>query len=202
MRHAPTTTRRTVLLLTGAGLLYGCSRNRFRVDPVIVGEAEVLPDRTIMDAVSASADHARLAAALRKSGLDEALSGPGPFTLLAPTDRAFARIRPKAEGPRVTGDPEVLKRVLRGHVLPAKVSGRDIAAGIDAGGGETRVLPLNGVPVAFAEEDGQTRAYDSRGRRAVLGPMDAIAANGLIHVIDEVLLLPAGEQDEAAKVSP
>ena len=194
--------RRGLLLGAGAMLLGACARDRFRDEPVVVGGAQVLAGMTIMEAVEASADHRRLADALRKSGLAEALSGPGPFTLFAPTDAAFGAIRPKAAGARALGDPEVLKRTLRGHVVPAKVSGADIAAGIDSGGGETRVLPLNGAPIAFAQEEGQTRLYDTRGRRAALGPMDAIAANGLIHVIDEVILLPSDEEDEAAAVSP
>lgn len=207
MHRYQTISRRTLFALTGAGIVTACSRDRFRTDPVVLGGASVLPEMTIMEAIDASADHGRLAAALRKSGLAEALSGPGPFTLLAPTDRAFIGIRPKSEGARVGGDPDILKRTLRGHVFPAKVSAVDIASGIDEGTGETRVLGLNGVPVAFSAEEGATSAYDTRGRRAILGPTDAVASNGLIHVIDAVLLLPAdeageGESGEAEKVSP
>jgi len=196
MHRVLTISRRSLLVLTGAGLVSACARDRFRTEPVVLGGASVLPDMTIMQAIEASADHQRLAAALTKSGLAEALSGPGPFTLLAPTDRAFATIRPKSEGARVGGDPDILKRTLRGHIFPAKVSSADIAAGIDAGTGETRVMGLNGVPVAFSSEEGATHAYDTRGRRARVGPVDAIATNGLIHVIDEVLLLPEGEADK------
>jgi len=195
-------TRRNMLIITGASTLTACARSRFRLEPVVIGGAAVLPDMTIMEAIAASADHRQLANALRTSGLDKALSGPGPFTLLAPTDRAFGKIRPKVDGERVRGEPAILKRTLRGHILPAQVSGADIAAGIDANGGETKALGLNGIAVTFDQEDGDTRAYDTRRRRALLGPMDAIAANGLIHVLDEVLLLPEEEEDEAAKVSP
>ncbi len=203
MQRVLTINRRSVLVLTGAGLLSACTRDRFKTEPVVLGGQSVLPDMTIMQAIEASADHTRLAAALKKTGLSEALAGPGPFTLLAPTDRAFANIRPKSEGARINADPDIFKRTLRGHVFPAKVSGVDIAAGIDAGTGETRVLGLNGIPVAFSAEGGVTSAYDTRGRRAILGPMDAIATNGLIHVIDEILLLPAddADADETAETS-
>jgi len=195
-------TRRLLFLLAGATVLTGCTRNRFEVGPVAIGGATVRPDMTIMQAVAASSNHGRLAEALRTTGLDAPLSGPGPFTLLAPTDTAFELIRPKSEGGRVTGNPGILKRTLRGHVLPAQVSGADIAAGIEQSGGETKVLGLNGLPVTFDREGGVFRAYDVRGRRAQLGPMDAIAANGLIHVIDDVLLLPESEESAAEKVSP
>lgn len=202
MQRILTINRRGFFVLTGASVVTACARDRFRTEPVVLGGASVLPDMTIMQAIEASADHTRLAAVLKKTGFAEPLSGPGPFTLLAPTDRAFTTIRPKSEGARVGGNPDILKRTLRGHVFPAKVSSADITAGIDAGTGETRVLGLNGIPVAFSAEDGAIQAYDTRGRRAVLGPMDAIATNGLIHVIDEVLLLPEGEEEEAEKVSP
>ena len=195
-------TRRGLLLLTGASALSACARDRFRLEPVVIGGVAVLPEMTIMEAIDASADHRRLADALRASGLDEPLSGPGPFTLLAPTDRAFEGIRPKSDGERVRGDPAILKRTLRSHIFPAQVSKADITAGIDANGADTKALGLNGLPVTFDRKDGILRAFDPRGRRALLGPVDAIAANGLIHVIDEVLLLPEEEQDEAAKVLP
>ncbi len=202
MQRFLTINRRSLLAMTGATVLSACARDRFKTEPVVLGGASVSPDMTIMQAIEASANHQRLAAALTKSGLAEALAGPGPFTLLAPTDAAFAKIRPKSEGARVSGDPDILKRTLRGHIFPAKVSSEDIIAGVDAGTGETRVMGLNGAPVAFAIEEGATRVYDTHGRRALLGPVDAIATNGLIHVIDEVLLLPADEEDEADKVSP
>lgn len=195
-------TRRLLLLAAGATVLTACARNRFRTAPVVIGEATVLPDMTIMQAIDASANHQRLATALRATGLDVPLAGPGPFTLLAPTDTAFGLIRPKSEGGRVTGNPGILKRTLRGHILPAQVSGADIIAGIDQNGGETKVLGLNGLPVTFDREGDVFRAYDVRGRRAQLGPVDAIASNGLIHVIDDVLLLPESEESAAEEVSP
>jgi len=202
MSSISTTTRRGLMLLVGAGALCACSRNRFEVEPVTIGGAVVLPETTIMEAIDASADHRRLAAALRATGLDEPLSGPGPFTLLAPTDRAFGKIRPKVDGERIMRDTGLMTRTLRGHILPAQVSIADIELGIDANGGETKALGLNGIAVAFDREDGDLRAYDIRRRRALLGPMNAVARNGLIHVLDEVLLLPDDEEEEAASVSP
>jgi uncharacterized surface protein with fasciclin (FAS1) repeats len=187
-------TRRGLILSSGAILLAACARQR-ELDPVVIGGATVLPTMTIMEAIAASTDHRLLTDALRASGMDEPLSKAGPFTLLAPTDAAFEKIRPKADAERVNAPGAFRKLVLRGHIVPAKVSGADIAFGIDAGGAETKVLPLNGAPIEFREEDGETRAYDLRGRRARLGPTDAIASNGLIHVIDGVLL-PAEEKPD------
>ena len=188
-------TRRGLILTGGAVFLSACARRR-GPDPVVIGGATVLSEQTIMQAIAASTDHRVLTDALRASGLDEPLSGPGPFTLFAPTDAAFEKMRPKADAARMQGDPDFLRLVLRGHIVPARVSGMDIAFGIDTGGGNTKVLPLNGTPVEFRGEDGDTRVYDLRGRRALLGPMDAIAGNGLIHVLDEVLL-PAEDKPDA-----
>jgi|GEM_PF-381943 len=202
MPGASSLTRRGVIGLVGIGLLAGCARDRFRLPPVVVGGAAVQPDQTIMQAIDASANHTRLAAALRASGLDEALAGPGPFTLLAPTDAAFGKIRPKADAEGVANDTRVLERVLRGHIIPARLSVDDIDAGIAANGGETKALGLNGLPVGFRRADGALRAFDTRRRRANVGPTSAIASNGLIHVFDEVMLPPEAEKEEAEKVSP
>lgn len=196
-------TRRGLILTGGAILLSACARRR-GPDPVVIGGSTVLTEQTVMQAIAASTDHRLLTDALRASGLDKPLSEAGPFTLFAPTDAAFEKIRPKADAARVKNDPDFLKLVLRGHIAPAQVSGTDIATGIAEGTGNTKVLPLNGAPIEFRKEDGETRAYDLRGRRARLGPMDAIAGNGLIHVLDEVLL-PAEEEkdaDEAAATTP
>ncbi len=197
MADAGTTTRRGMLLLAGGALLHGCTRDRFRVEPVVVGGVPVTPSMTIMEAIEASADHRRLAETLRETRLDVPLSGPGPFTLLAPTDAAFAKIRPKTDAGRLGAERSLLRRTLRTHILPAKVSLADIEAGIVENGGETKALGLNGVAVAFDEDDGRIRVYDTRRRRAFLGPGDAVASNGLIHVLDEVLLLPEEKPKEA-----
>ncbi len=189
--------RRGLILSSGAVLLSACARRR-ALDPVVIGGATVLPTMTIMEAIAASTDHRLLTDALRASGLDEPLSQAGPFTLLAPTDNAFEKMRPKADAERVSAPGAFRKLVLRGHIVPAQVSGADIAIGIGAGERKTKVLPLNGTPIEFREEDGETRAYDLRGRRARLGPTDAIASNGLIHVLDEVLL-PAEEKPDKKK---
>jgi uncharacterized surface protein with fasciclin (FAS1) repeats len=200
--HRPT--RRILILAAGASLV-ACARRR-GVEPVIIGGVSVTPALSIMEAISQSADHRILSDLLRTSGLDEPLSQAGPFTLLAPTDSAFDGMRPKADAERLRQDPTFLKRVLRGHVIPARVSVIDITAGIGAGGGRTKVLPLNGSPVEFRDEDGEMRAYDLRKRHARLGPMGAVASNGLIHVIDDVLLpaepkRKAGSKDSEKKTA-
>lgn len=195
-------TRRGMMLGAVAGLLGACARDRFVIAPVVIGGSAVSAQAPIMEAIAASADHRRLAEALRATGLDAALSGPGPFTLLAPTDAAFDTLRPRVESDRLRADTALLGRTLRGHILPARLSGAEIDAGIEANGGETKALGLNGIPVSFDREGADTRVYDVRRRRGLLRERDAIAVNGLIHVIDEVLLLPQAEPDEANAVSP
>jgi uncharacterized surface protein with fasciclin (FAS1) repeats len=118
-----------------------------------------------------------LAELLTEAGLVETLQGPGPFTVFAPTDAAFAKVDP-ATLEALKADPEQLKAVLTYHVVPGEV----LAADVQPGPVET----VEGSDLTITVEGGTVKVND-----ATVTATDVMASNGVIHVIDTVLLPPA-----------
>jgi uncharacterized surface protein with fasciclin (FAS1) repeats len=129
--------------------------------------------KDIVDTAVAAGDFKTLATALDKAGLVQTLKGPGPFTVFAPTDAAFAKI-PKAQLDALLADKAKLTAVLTYHVVPGKVMAQDVKAGKvkTVQGGELTVATAGGVKV-----DGAT-----------VVKTDIAADNGVIHVIDTVVM--------------
>lgn len=129
--------------------------------------------KDIVDTAIDAGNFKTLATALQAAGLIETLKGPGPFTVFAPDDAAFAKI-PKADLDALLNDKEKLTAVLLAHVVPAKVMSKDVTAGMvkTAGGYELTVGTEGGVSVD--------------GAKVTL--VDIGADNGVIHVIDTVVL--------------
>lgn len=129
-------------------------------------------------AVAAGAGHFNtLVAAVKAAGLVETLQGAGPFTVFAPTDEAFAKL-PKGAIEALLADKEKLAAVLTYHVVPGKVMAADVIA---MGGGQ--VTTVNGAPVNITIKDGKVYVD---GAQVVTA--DIQASNGVIHVIDAVIL--------------
>ena len=129
--------------------------------------------KDIVDTAVAAGDFKTLAAALQKAGLIETLKGQGPFTVFAPTDAAFAKV-PKDQLDALLADKEKLAAVLTYHVVPGKVMAKDVRAGTvkSAQGSNLTLSTAGGVKV-----DG-----------ANVVKADIVADNGVIHVIDSVVL--------------
>ena len=129
--------------------------------------------KDIVDTAVAAGTFKTLATALQAAGLVDTLKGPGPFTVFAPTDAAFAKI-PKADLDALLKDKAKLTAVLTYHVVPGKVMAEDVKAGMvkTVQGGSLTVATAGGVTV-----DG-----------AKVSATDIVADNGVIHVIDSVVL--------------
>jgi uncharacterized surface protein with fasciclin (FAS1) repeats len=119
-----------------------------------------------------------LVTAVQAAGLEEALRGEGPFTVFAPTDEAFAAV-PGETLQALLADPEALSQVLLYHVLSGQVLAESVTDGLS-------VETLQGAPVAFAIMDGKPMINDAN-----IVATDILATNGVIHVIDQVILPPA-----------
>jgi uncharacterized surface protein with fasciclin (FAS1) repeats len=121
-----------------------------------------------------------LLTAVQAAGLVETLQGEGPFTVVAPTDAAFAAL-PAGTLENLLADKEALKKVLLYHVVQGAVTADQVV-------GLTSATSVEGSPIAIAVEDGTVTL---NGSAKVVTP-DVMASNGVIHVIDQVLLPPAG----------
>jgi uncharacterized surface protein with fasciclin (FAS1) repeats len=154
-------------------------------DPM-VGGAAMYPNKTIVENAVNSPDHTTLVAAVKAAGLVETLSGPGPFTVFAPTNEAFAAL------PAGTVDtllkPEnkdQLVKVLTYHVVPGRLSARDIIRIAHKGGTLTTV---EGEPLKVSVEGGKVVLTDAHGGHSTVTIANVYQSNGVIHVVDAVLL--------------
>ncbi|MBK8104139.1 MAG: fasciclin domain-containing protein [Betaproteobacteria bacterium] len=129
--------------------------------------------KDIVDTAVAAGNFKTLATALQAAGLVDTLKGPGPFTVFAPTDAAFAKI-PKADLDALLKDKAKLTAVLTYHVVPGKVMAADVKAGPvkTVQGGSLTVATMGGVTV----------------NQAKVTATDIVADNGVIHVIDSVVM--------------
>jgi transforming growth factor-beta-induced protein len=139
---------------------------------------EKMEAKDIVDTAVAAGSFKTLAAALGAAGLVDALKGEGPFTVFAPTDEAFAAL-PAGTVEGLLKDPKALAEILKYHVVAGKVMAADAAKLTEA---ET----LQGAPIAISVKDGKVMINDAEVVSA-----DVEASNGVIHVINKVILPPA-----------
>lgn len=150
------------------------------------------PSGTVVDAAIASADHTTLVAAVQAAGLVETLSGAGPFTVFAPTNAAFAKLPAgTVESLTQPANREALTRILTYHVIAGRVSAADLGAQIDAGGGRATLTTVQGGTLTATREGNSIRLTDAAGGSALVTSADLGASNGVIHVIDTVVMPPA-----------
>ena len=178
----------TATLLAGAVALSTFATVAYAENPM-VGGAAMYADKNIVENAVNSKDHTTLVAAVKAAGLAETLSGAGPFTVFAPTNAAFTKL------PAGTVDtllkPEnkaMLTGILTYHVVPGLLTATDIAAQAKANGGKAMLTTVQGAKLTVWEKDGSWYVSDAKGGTAKIGPADVLQSNGVIHVIDGVLL--------------
>ena len=156
----------------------------------MVGGQEMFPSKNIIQNAVNSADHTTLVAAVKAAGLVETLEGPGPFTVFAPTNEAFNKL------PAGTVDtllkPEnknTLTKVLTYHVVAGKVSAADLKKLIKAGNGTAELKTVEGGKLwATLHEGRHIMLKDEKGGTALVTIPDVFQSNGIIHVIDTVVM--------------
>jgi len=141
-----------------------------------------MTDKTIVGVAIEAGSFKTLVAALQATDLVGALQGKGPFTVFAPTDAAFAKL-PAGTVEALLKDPKALAAILTYHVIPGKVMAADV---IKAGG--AKPATLNGGMLDIVVRNGMVYVNN-----AMVTGADVTASNGVIHVIDTVLLPPAGK---------
>jgi uncharacterized surface protein with fasciclin (FAS1) repeats len=155
----------------------------------MVGGASMLVTKDIIDNAVNSKDHTTLVAAVKAAGLVDTLKSAGPFTLFAPTNAAFAAL------PAGTVDtllkPEnkaALSGILTYHVVPGRIDSKAIAAKIKAGKGTATYTTVQGEPLTFKAMGNNVTVTDAKGNSAKVTIANVYQSNGVIHVIDKVLL--------------
>jgi len=156
---------------------------------VQVGGAPMFPSKNIIENAVNSKDHTTLVAAVKAAGLVETLQGAGPFTVFAPTNEAFAALPAGTVDTLLKPENKAkLVAILTYHVLPGKHSAADIEADIKKMNGKAEYKTVEGDSLTFADKDGAMWVMDAAGNAAKVTIADVNQSNGVIHVIDKVLL--------------
>ena len=159
------------------------------VAQVTVGGAPMLPTKDIVDNAVNSKDHTTLVAAVKAAGLVDTLKGPGPFTVFAPTNAAFAALptgtvdtllKPENKG--------TLTSILTYHVVPGKIDAKSLVKMIEDGKGAASVKTVAGGTLTAKSSGGKVMITDEKGSTATVTIADVMQSNGVIHVVDKVLL--------------
>ena len=155
----------------------------------MVGGAAMYPTKNIVENAVNSKDHTTLVAAVKAAGLVDTLMSAGPFTVFAPTNAAFAKLpagtvdtllKPENKG--------TLTAVLTYHVVPGKISAAQIAAEAKAHGGKASYTTVQGGTLTFAKGAKGWTITDAKGNKGNITIADVNQSNGVIHVIDTVML--------------
>lgn len=155
----------------------------------MVGGAAMLPTKDIVDNAVNSKDHTTLVAAVKAAGLVETLKGPGPFTVFAPTNAAFSALpagtvdtllKPENKG--------TLTGVLTYHVVAGQLDAKALSAKIKAGNGKATLTTVQGATLTAKSAGNGVTITDAKGNIANVSIANVYQKNGVIHVIDKVLL--------------
>jgi len=170
-------------------MIAGNTVSSFAQKTVMVGGAAMYPTKNIIENAVNSKDHTTLVAAVKAAGLVETLSGPGPFTVFAPTNEAFNRL------PAGTVDnllkPEnkaKLTGILTYHVVSGTMDSKMLMEKIKAGGGKATLQTVQGEPLIIMEKDKKLWLKDSKGNLSEITIKDVYQKNGVIHVINKVVM--------------
>jgi uncharacterized surface protein with fasciclin (FAS1) repeats len=156
---------------------------------VEVGGAAMYPSKNIIENAVNSKDHTTLVAAVKAADLVETLQSEGPFTVFAPTNAAFEKL---PEGTVETllkeENKEKLSSILTYHVLAGKFNAKDVMKNIKKNDGKVTMKAVNGGELTFWEKEGDIYISDENGNSAMVTIADVNQSNGVIHVINSVLL--------------
>jgi uncharacterized surface protein with fasciclin (FAS1) repeats len=188
-RHIGTTL--TVAALAAGLALTQAEPSLAQGKTMMVGGAAMYPSKTIVENAVNSRDHTTLVAAVKAAGLVDTLQGPGPFTVFAPTNEAFDRL-PKGTVANLI-KPEnkaTLTGILTYHVVPGRYTAEDLMKMAKDGGGRVSLKTVDGEMLTITPGNGGKGLYvdDTKGNAAHITIADVMQSNGVIHVVDKVLM--------------
>lgn len=156
---------------------------------VEVGGAPMYPSKNIVENAVNSKDHTTLVAAVKAAGLVDTLMSTGPFTVFAPVNKAFDKLpsgtvqtllKPENKG--------TLTAVLTYHVVPGKLSAQELMSEVKAGGGKAMLKTVQGETLTVMQAGRRLEIVDQKGDKSFVTIPDVFQSNGVIHVVDTVLL--------------
>jgi uncharacterized surface protein with fasciclin (FAS1) repeats len=180
---------RTTLAATALAAVAAPAMADDHMENPMVGGAAMSPEKTIVENAVNSADHETLVAAVKQAGLVDTLSGEGPFTVFAPTDAAFDMISDDSLSQLMMDEnKDQLAQILTCHVVAADAMSDAIAGMIADDGGTHPVSTVGGCTLQAKMDGDMITLTDERDRSATVTIADVKQSNGVIHVIDRVLL--------------
>lgn len=175
--------------LIGLGTAVSAGTASATAKTVMVGGAPMDPTKNIVENAIKSKDHTTLVAAVKAAGLVETLQGPGPFTVFAPTNAAFSQLPPgTVETLLKPENKAALQKVLTAHVVSASVMAGDLIKMIKADGGKHAIKTVSGDMLYATLKNGSVYITDESGRTGKVTIANVTQSNGVIHVVDTVLL--------------
>ena len=191
MNYSKITTAALALTLTIGFATQSCApmNNMAQEKTVMVGGAPMYPAKNIVENAVNSKDHTTLVAAVKAAGLVETLSSAGPFTVFAPTNAAFDKLPAGTVGTLVMPENKAtLTNILTYHVVPGRVSSTDLSKWIMKNDGMYMAKTVQGEELTFWMKGKDMYVKDTKGNSARITIADVNQSNGVIHVIDTVLM--------------
>ena len=182
--------KKTLLTLFAAAVVAAgsVSAHAQKKDPD-VGGAPMFANKTIVDNAVNSPIHKTLVAAVKAAGLVDTLSSPGPFTVFAPTDDAFGKLPAGTVDTLVKPEnKDQLTKILTYHVVPGTYDSKKLKKEIKQNGGTLKLKTVEGDSLTFTMMGGSIMITDDKGGMAHITTADVYQSNGVIHVIDTVLM--------------
>lgn len=156
---------------------------------VMVGGASMYPSKNIVQNAVNSKDHTTLVTAVKAAGLVDTLSSPGPFTVFAPTNAAFGKLPAGTVEALVKPESKAtLTKVLTYHVVPGRLGAAELKAKVKAGGGKAMLTTVEGEKLTVMAMGPGLSIRDAKGGTSRVTIADVNQSNGVIHVVDTVLM--------------
>ena len=191
MNYSKITTAALALTLAFGFATQSCApmNNMAQEKTVMVGGAAMYPTKNIVENAMNSKDHTTLVAAVKAAGLVETLQSKGPFTVFAPTNAAFDKLPAGTVGTLVMPENKaMLSNILTYHVVPGKISGMDLMNWIKKNDGKYMAKTVQGEELTFWMKGQKLYVTDAKNNSAQITIADVNQSNGVIHVIDTVLM--------------
>ncbi|MBO0935819.1 fasciclin domain-containing protein [Fibrella sp. HMF5335] len=176
--------------ILGAVALLAVGQSSFAQGKIVmVGGAPMYPSKNIIENAVNSKDHTTLVAAVKAAGLVETLSGPGPFTVFAPTNAAFNKLPAGTVETLVKPENKAtLTSILTYHVVAGKMTALELMKAIKDGGGKAMLKTVAGGSLTAMQKGKKLMLIDEKGGTSTVTIANVNQSNGVIHVIDTVLM--------------